>query len=271
MKRNAGIFCFLALTLAAWSGCSGQRPVQQAKKTALDRIQGKAQLMVPSGSAAEAALNAGGMSAYLWEGDRRYRLFLRTPFTIEHGKEYVAEGINAQRVIDEIGDPDQGANGYPLDSSCEHVVRVAWPGLSFNVVGGHASALRTIVKRYPARPVLLVTRIRLATAEEIAAAPKNDADDEEKELPTVSVAADQQRAFQIEGPKVLAAPLWEPAGATVRCKLIINSKGKIAKLETGAQLCEAVPWSQFRYQPPLRRGRPVRVETEVEVCFEPRE
>jgi hypothetical protein len=41
-------------------------------------------------------------------------------------------------------------------------------------------------------------------------------------------------------------------------------------LATGAQLCEAVPWSEFRYQPPVKAGKPVTVKTEVEVRFQPR-
>jgi hypothetical protein len=56
----------------------------------------------------------------------------------------------------------------------------------------------------------------------------------------------------------------------VSCKVVINSQGKVSELESGTQLCEAVPWSQFRYQPPVRGGRPVKVSTEVEVRFEPR-
>ena len=71
---------------------------------------------------------------YLWEGDRRYRLFLRTAVDVVHGNEYVAEGIYAQKAIDEIGDPDQGKNGYPLQSSCERVVRMAWNELPFDEV-----------------------------------------------------------------------------------------------------------------------------------------
>jgi hypothetical protein len=31
-----------------------------------------------------------------------------------------------------------------------------------------------------------------------------------------------------------------------------------------------VPWSQFRYQPPVQNGHPVKVSTEVEVRFDPR-
>ena len=62
---------------------------------------------------------------------------------------------------------------------------------------------------------------------------------------------------------------WEPAGGTVRCRVFITD-GKVSDLDTGAQLCETVPWSQFRYQPMLKGGHPVRVKTEVEVRFEPR-
>ena len=93
---------------------------------------------------------------------------------------------------------------------------------------------------------------------------------EAKDIPEVSVAADKQRALLLEGPTVQTAPLWEPAAGTVRCKVVINPEGKISELETGAQLCEAVPWSQFRYQPPVQGGHPVKVKTEVEIHFEPR-
>ena len=89
-------------------------------------------------------------------------------------------------------------------------------------------------------------------------------------MPEVSVAADKQRALLVEGPTVLEAPLWQPAGGTVRCKVVIDGEGKISDLQTGVQLCEAVPWSQFRYQPPVQGGRPVKVKTEVEVRFEAR-
>jgi hypothetical protein len=125
--------------------------------------------------------------------------------------------------------------------------------------------VRARVKRYPARPLFLVMKIQPVTAE-----PKKDAAVEEKDVPEVSVAADKQRALLIEGPAVQTAPLWEPAGGTVRCKVVIGPEGKISELETGAQLCETVPWSQFRYQPPVQAGHPVQVRTEVEVRFEPR-
>ena len=225
-----------------------------------------------SGGATDAALNAGGPSVYLWEGMRRYRLFSRTALDVVHGNEYVAEGIDAQKAIDEIGDPDQGKNGYPLQSSCERVVRMAWSDLSFDAFDANVSLLSARVKRYPARPVFLVTRIRPATSEEISASAdsKKGATAEKKNIPEVSVAADKQRAFLIEGPIVQTAPLWDPAGGTVSCKVLINSEGKISELETGEQLCESVPWSQFRYQPPVQGGHPVKVRTEVEVRFEPR-
>ena len=44
----------------------------------------------------------------------------------------------------------------------------------------------------------------------------------------------------------------------------------IAELDSGAQLCETVPWSQFRYKATLKGGHPIRVNTEVEVRFDPR-
>jgi hypothetical protein len=69
---------------------------------------------------------------------------------------------------------------------------------------------------------------------------------------------------------VLTAPLWEPSGGTVRCKVVIDEDGKIAELDSGSQLCETVPWSQFRYQPTVKGGHPASVETEVEIRFDPR-
>ena len=275
MNRNARIFSFLVLALAALGGCSSQPSAKESKKagTAPDRIQGKAQVLVESSGATDAALNAGGPSVYLWEGAHRYRLFLRTAVDVVHGSEYIAEGVYAQKAIDELGDPDQGKNGYPLQSSCERVVRMAWSGLPFDVIDTHTSALRAMVQRYPARSVFLVTRIRPVTSTEsgtVSAEPKKDAAVEEKNIPEISVAGDKQRAFLIEGPTVQTAPLWEPAGGTVRCKVVINPEGKISELETGAQLCETVPWSQFRYQPPVQGRHPVKVRTEVEVRFEPR-
>jgi hypothetical protein len=275
MNHHARIFCFLVLTLAALAGCSSQ-PAKESKKagTAPDRIQGKAQVMVEASGASDAALNAGGPSVYIREGDHRYRLFLRTAVEVVDRKEYVAEGVYAQKAIDDIGDPDQGKNGYPLQSSCERVVKMAWSNLlSFDAFDADTSLLCARVKRYPARPIFLVMRIRPATSADSSAAsaePKKDAAAEEKDVPEVSVAADKQRAFLIEGPTVQTAPLWEPAGGTVSCKVVIGPDGKISSLETGVQLCETVPWSQFRYQPPVQGGHPVTVRTEVEVRFDPR-
>ncbi len=51
----------------------------------------------------------------------------------------IAEGIYAKKAIDEIGDPDQGKNGYPLPSNCERVVKTAWPGLALGVGDLHTS------------------------------------------------------------------------------------------------------------------------------------
>jgi hypothetical protein len=271
MNRNAYVFGFLVLTLAGLGGCSSAPPAKDSKKagTAPDKIQGKAQVVETESTATDTALNAGGQSVYIWEGVRRYRLFFKTAVEVVPGKEYIAEGVNAQRVIDEIGDPDQGKNGYPLPASCDRVVKTAWSGLAFDVSDGQATVLRRRVQRYPARPVFLVTRLTPVPEGGAASAePKKAAG--EKDIPEVSVAADKQRALLIEGPAVQPAPLWEPAGGTVRCKVIIDKEGKISELETGAQLCEAVPWSQFRYQPPVEGGHPVTVNTEVEVRFEPR-
>ena len=274
MNRNARIFFFLVLTLAVLGGCSSQPSANESKKAAsvLDKIQGKAQVLVEQGGASDAALNAGGPSLYLWEGANRYRLFLRTATELVHGDEYIAEGIYAQKAIDEIGDPDQGKNGYPLQTSCERAVTMAWTGLPFDALDAQAAVLRARVKRYPARAVFLVTRIRPVTSKEggSASEPKKDAAAEEKKIPEVSVAGDKQRALLIQGSPVQTAPLWEPAGGTVRCKVAIDPEGKVSELESGAQLCETVAWSQFRYQPTVQGGHPVKVRTEVEMRFEPR-
>ena len=272
MNRTGQIFCLTVLALGVLAGCSS-KTADEAKKaeTPLDKIQGKAQVLTEMGGASDAALNQGGSSLYLWEGTRRYRLFMRTAVELVHGNQYVAEGVYAQKAIDELGDPDQGRNGYPLQASCERVVKAAWSNLAFDAVDVQASLLRARVLRYPARPVFLVTRIRPATEEEIGAAnPKGDAAAKETNVREVSVPADKQRALLVSGSQVQPAPLFEPAGGTIRCKVIIDPEGKISELETGAQLCESVDWSKFRYQPPMQAGHPVKVSTEVEMKFEPR-
>jgi hypothetical protein len=272
MKRKGCISFSLALTLAVLGGCSGKPSTEGSQKAAkpLDKIQGKAQVMEESGGAMNSALNAGGSSVYLAQGMRRYRLFLRTAADITQGNEYVAEGVYAQKAIDDLGDPDQGKNGYPLAASCAKVVTMAWKNMAFDDIDAQAGVLRNRVQRYPARPVFLVTRIRPATDEEIKASaePKKEADDDKiKEVP---VAWDKQKAALIEGPAVQPAPLWAPTGGTVQCKVIISPAGKVSDLETGIQLCESVPWPEFRFQPPLQAGHPVKVSTAVEIRFDPR-
>ena len=268
MNRKTYIFGILIVVLAALAACSGKPAAKEAARP-LDTIHGKAQVLIESGGASETALNAGGSSVYLWDGLRRYRLFLRTPAEIVHGYEYVAEGIDAQKLIDELGDPDEGKTGYPIQSSCERVVTSAWKGVSFDEIAPIASLVRARVKRYPARPLFLVTRIRAAETGTASRAAANNAA-EDANVREVDVAAEKQRASLIEGPSILPAPLWQPAGGTAHCRVTIDTKGKIAELGTGEQLCEAVPWSQFRYQPPVERGQPVKVNTEVDVRFEPR-
>jgi len=274
MNRNACIVSFLVLIASILGGCSSKPSADASKKAEaqLQKIQGKAQVLIEEGGASDAALNAGGPSVYLWEGTHRYHLFLRTPVEVVHGSVYVAEGVYAQKAIDELGDPDQGRNGYPLQASCERVVTMAWSGLAFDSIDAQAQVLRARVKRYPARPIFLVTRIRLATDAEIAgsADAKKATTAEGKPIPEVEVPADKERALLIQGSAVQPAPLWEPAGGTVRCKVVIDQDGKISELDTGAQLCETVSWSDFRYQPPVQKGHPVKVSTEVEVKFEPR-
>jgi hypothetical protein len=270
MKRNAYILSCLVLTLAGLSGCSSEPPKKAAAPR--DKIQGKAQVGEGS-TAADAALNAGGPTVYLVDGARRYRLFVKSPVQVVAGNEYIAEGVYAQKAIDEIGDPAQGKNGYPLQSSCDSVIRMAWWGLQFDVTDAHAAVLRATVKRYPARALFLVTKLTPVAPKEGGADPaaaKKDAEAKDKDIPVVSVAAEKQRALLVEGPTVQTAPLWDPAGGTVSCAVLIDKDGKIAELQTGKQLCEAVPWSQFRYQPPVQKGQPVKVKTEVEVRFDPR-
>ena len=273
MKCTGRILCLLVGALAGLGGCSSGTPAKDAKTAAPpDKIEGKAVITTES-TAVDAALNAGGPSVYLTRGLDHYRLFFKTAVEVTSGKEYVAEGVIAQKAIDAMGDPDQGKNGYPLSDSCERVVRMAWSGLPFDVFDGKASALRARVKRYPSRPVFLVTRLEPAPAPEggdASAKTQQEAEDREKDAPEVSVPAEKQKALLMEGPTVQTAPLWEPTGGTVLCKVVIGTEGKVTSLGTGMQLCESVPWSRFRYQPPVQGGHPVRVNTEVEVRFEPR-
>jgi len=266
MTRNTYV-SGLVLAVSGLTGCSSAPPKQAAP--APDKIQGKAQVALSETTALDASINAGGPSVYLVNGLNRYRLFFNKAFQVEAGKEYIAEGVYAQKAIDAIGDPDQGKNGYPLESSCDSVVRMAWPGLAFDVADSYSTSLRAKVKRYPARPVFLVTQIQPVTGAD-AAKQKKDAGAEEKEAPEVSIPADKQRALLVAGPTVLTAPLWEPTGGTAQCKVVIDEEGEIAELNTGAQLCETVPWSQFHYKPTVKAGHPVRVNTEVEVRFDPR-
>jgi len=267
MTRDTFGFCFLVVSLAGLTGCSSE-PVAKQAATPPDKIQGKALVLLNESTALDAALNAGGPSVYLVDGLNRYRLFFNKAFTVEAGKQYVAEGIYAQKAIDAIGDPDNGKHGYPLEASCGRVVRMAWPGLAFDVTDGYASTLRAKVNRFPARPVFLVTKIEPAPAD--ASKEKKEAAAGEKEVPPVTVPADKQKALLVEGPTTLTAPLWDSAGGTARCKVVIDEDGKIAELNSGAQLCETIPWSQFRYKPTLKGGHPVKVITEVEVQFDPR-
>ena len=264
------VFSFFVLTLAGLAGCSSEPSAKASRHTAPDKIQGKAQVLLTESTASDAAMNAGGPSVYLVNGLNRYRLFFNKAFQVEPGREYIAEGVHAQKAIDAIGDPDQGKTGYPLESSCDRVVRMAWPGLAFDVTDSHTTSLRAKVKRFPARPVFLVTDIQPVASAANSSAQEKVAAAGEKEAPEVSVPADKQRALLIEGPTVLTAPLWEPAGGTASCKVVIDEEGKIGELHSGAQLCETVPWSQFRYKPTVKSGHSVRVNTEVEVRFDPR-
>src|SRR5580692_2357131 len=174
MIQDRYLFCSLALTLMGLTGCSSEPTAKQAAPPP-DKIQGKALVRLDEATALDAALNAGGPSVYLVNGLNRYRLFFNKPFQVEAGHEYVVEGVHAQKAIDAIGDPDQGKNGYPLESSCDRVVRMAWPGLAFDVTDSHSTSLRAKVKRYPARPVFLVTKIEPVTGAADSAKLKKDA------------------------------------------------------------------------------------------------
>ncbi len=267
MTHVAYILGIPMIALACSTGCSSPPAAKPAAP--LDKIQGKAQVLLDETSGLDAALNAGGPSVYLVDGLNRYRLFFGKPFEVEPAQEYAAEGIYAQKAIDAIGDPAQGKDGYPLKTSCVHVVRMAWPSLSLDTVDAYSNSLRAKVNRFPARAVFLVTRIEPVTST-ADSKQKKDTDKPKKDAPTVTVPADKQRALLVEGPTVLPAPLWEPAGGTARCKVVIDEEGKIAELNSGSQLCETVPWAQFRYHPTLTGGHPARVKTEVEVRFDAR-
>ena len=273
MKRNIFSFSFLLLALAVCIGCSSKSSSTESKTASRppDKIQGKA-LLTNETTSTDAAMNAGGPTVYLVDGLHRYRLFFNTATEVAKDKQYVAEGIYAQKAIDEMGDPDQGKNGYPLQDRCETVVHMAWSGLALDIAAGHAEALCGTIKRHPARAIFLVKHLEPAPAATGAKVkePKKEEDEEEEDAKAVSVPADKERASMIEGPKVQTAPLWDPAAATVNCKVLIDEEGKISKLETGNQLCESVVWDQVRFKPTVQRGHPVKVKTEVEVHFEAR-
>lgn len=261
MTRSTYGFCLVAITLGL-AGCSSEPAPKQAAAP-LDKIQGRSLVALNETTSLDAALNAGGPSVYLIiDPLTRYRLFFNKAFEVEGGKEYIAEGIYAQKAIDAIGDPSQGKDGYPLAESCGRVIRMAWPGLAFDVTDSYSNSLRAKVNRFPARPVFLVTKIELA--------PDSKPKAEEKEAPTVTAPADKQSALLVEGPKTLPAPLWEPKGGSAHCKVVVDEEGKIAELNSGSQLCETVPWAQFRYKPTLKAGKPISVNTEVDVTFDPR-
>jgi hypothetical protein len=174
-----------------------------------------------------------------------------------HGSEYVVEGVNAPKVIDDIGHADMGRNGFPLLAA---TVSSGWRRADCPLMKStRASVLRAAVKRYPARPVFLVVRMRPATQEESAASADRaaGAKGNHENAAEVSVEAQKQSASLIAGPTVLTAPLCEPGGGTVRCQVMIDTEGKTAELRTGMQLTEVVPWSEFRYRL-LAQFRPSR-------------
>lgn len=109
MDRKVHIVCFsiVMTAFAALSGCSSTPPAGEAKKAAPD-IQGPGQ-----------AANHGyrhrrerfrsqrrGPSVFIWEGMQQYRLFSKRTANVVDGEHYIVEGIHAQKMIDEIGDPN---------------------------------------------------------------------------------------------------------------------------------------------------------------------
>src|SRR5580700_3222644 len=188
MTRNTYVLCLFVLTLAGLAGCSSEPP---AKQTSIvpDKIQGKALVVVNESIASETALNAGGPSVYLVEGLNRYRLFFNKAYEVQPEQEYIAEGFYAQKAIDAMGDPDQGKNGYPLEASCGRVVKMAWPGLPFDATDSYSNSLRAKVRRFPARPVFLVTRIEAVTSTTDSAKQKKDAAARAKTAAGVAVPA----------------------------------------------------------------------------------
>src|SRR5580700_1978109 len=157
MTRNNYVPSCLVFALSGLIGCSSPPPKQAAP--APDKIQGKAQVVLSETTQLDASINGGGPSVYLIDGLTRYRLFFDKASPLDAGKEYIAEGVYAQKAIDAIGDPDQGKKGYPLGSSCNSAVRTAWPALAFDVVDSYSNSLCAKVKRFPARGVFLVTSI----------------------------------------------------------------------------------------------------------------
>jgi hypothetical protein len=128
------------------------------------------------------------------------------------------EGVEAQKAIEEIGDPDKGKKGYPLASSCQRVIRMAWGNQSMDLADGQVSVLRAQVNRYPARTIFLVTKLTPAPDEGKKAA------EEEKELPSISVPGEKQAGVKIAGPTSQPAPFWAPEGGLAKCKVIIDEK-----------------------------------------------
>src|SRR5881394_2034687 len=106
MNRKPCLPWFLVLAVAGLVGCAGEKSAKDAKPTAAVMHQVKGKLQVASASTgSDAALNAGGDSLYIRDGVRRYRLFLKSRMEVTPNTEYAAEGIYAQKAIDEIGDP----------------------------------------------------------------------------------------------------------------------------------------------------------------------
>ncbi len=137
MYRNAYVFCFLVLTVAGLGGCSSGPSIKESKKaeTPPDKIQGKAQENPSESTAADAAFNAGGHSVYLVDGLRRYRLFFKTAFQVDPGKEYIAEGVGKEymeamrkRPLTRLAIPTKGRTAIRSNQAASGSSRRLGPG-----------------------------------------------------------------------------------------------------------------------------------------------
>jgi hypothetical protein len=146
-----------------------------------------------------------------------------------------------------------------------------WKNLAFDALDAQSGLVCSVIKRRPARPLFLVTKIEpLAlddAAKQKAVADKKKAEADKKEI---TVPAAKQKALLLESAPVQTAPLFQPAGGKETCKVFIDDQGKVDQMLSGRPLCEAVDWSKYSWKPTLQAGKPVWVNSEVEIHFDPR-